>query len=69
MPTDLDPDIKTRPDGSIDTAYYIQKGRVARAHQARHLTQTVLRATQHERKAPGIARLWQMLMPRYRYRF
>ena len=30
-------EIKTRPDGSIDTAFYMAKGRVCRAEQARHM--------------------------------
>ena len=36
------PEIKHRPDGSIDTAHYINLGRRARAAQARSLVQTAL---------------------------
>jgi hypothetical protein len=65
MQSDLDPTIKTRPDGSIDTAHYMAKGRVARANQAKHLAKTLLVEKKQDQKAPGLARFWQMLMPRH----
>jgi hypothetical protein len=34
---DTDTDIKCRPDGSIDTAYYMQIGRQKRAEQAQEM--------------------------------
>ncbi len=34
---DTDTDIKCRPDGSIDTAYYMQIGRQKRAEQAQKM--------------------------------
>ncbi len=47
--------IRTRPDGSIDTGFYMQRGRVARAQQARHLAGTL--------PAPGaLARLVQAVL-------
>ena len=30
-------DIRTRPDGSIDTAHYMQRGRVMRSRQAHRM--------------------------------
>lgn len=32
-----------RPDGSLDCAVYMKRGRMARARQARQLTRTVVR--------------------------
>lgn len=37
-----DPDIKRRADGSIDTEFYIKRGRFARACQARDITRTIV---------------------------
>lgn len=36
------PEIKRRPDGSIDTAYYMKIGRQERAHQARALSKMAI---------------------------
>lgn len=36
------PEIKLRPDGSIDTAHYMKIGRQARADQARTLAKATL---------------------------
>lgn len=36
-----DPDIRLRPDGSIDTAYYLARGRQARSDQARKMVKSV----------------------------
>ncbi len=69
MQSELDPEIKTRADGSIDTAYYMAKGRVARANQAKYLTKKAMGRSKHERKPPVFERFWQMLAPRATARF
>lgn len=42
MQHDVTPQIKYRPDGSIDTAHYMEIGRQKRAEQARTLTKMAL---------------------------
>ena len=36
-----DPQIKTRPDGSIDTDFYIQRGRVHRSEAAHQIAKNI----------------------------
>lgn len=42
-----DPDIRLRPDGSIDTAYYMARGRQKRSEQARKMVTSVLPDKRH----------------------
>ena len=66
MQTEPDPDIRRHPDGSIDTAYYMQQGRIARSRQARHLAKKVVKGVKAERRTPALTRLFQGLMPQGR---
>ncbi len=44
--------IKTRPDGSIDTAFYMQRGRVQRSEAAHKLVKDVCDAARVDVPAP-----------------
>jgi hypothetical protein len=62
MQFDLDPNIKRRPDGSIDTGFYMARGRVARAHQARDLTKAIFVGARQKSARPGILSLLRSLI-------
>ncbi|MEQ9258898.1 MAG: hypothetical protein RIG84_07345 [Roseovarius sp.] len=49
------PEIKTRPDGSIDTAHYMQRGRHMRSEQAHAMMGGLLghRRDQRQRRRAG----------------
>lgn len=49
---DDDEPLRLRPDGSIDTAWYMARGRLARGRQARRLSRGAGRAL--GRSAPGL---------------
>ena len=49
---DLDRPLRLRPDGSIDTTWYMARGRLARGRQARRLTIGAGRAL--GRSVPGV---------------
>lgn len=50
MQHQADKEIKHRPDGSIDTAYYMRVGRAARADQAHKLAKDIARNARLSRR-------------------
>mgnify|MGYP001823887160 CR=1 FL=1 len=66
MQFDLDPNIKRRPDGSIDAGFYMARGRLARAHQARDLTKAMFVGAKQKCESPGILRMLRSLTPWHR---
>lgn len=52
MTIDTD-DIRLRPDGSIDTAYYLARGRRERARQAHRMARACLSEKRHRRTLLG----------------
>ncbi|NDR58659.1 hypothetical protein [Aliiruegeria sabulilitoris] len=57
----LDPKIKRRADGSIDTAFYMERGRLARANQARDLTMALFSGSKKKPTKLGVTRVFQAL--------
>ncbi len=50
MAHDTDIPIRLRPDGSIDTAYYMARGRQKRSEQARDIAKAMLPEKRERRK-------------------
>ncbi|WP_343080171.1 hypothetical protein [Ostreiculturibacter nitratireducens] len=53
--------IRTRPDGSIDTAYYMARGRLARSEQAHRLARSLVPAARSQPDRSWLDRLMGLM--------